>query len=207
VPPPQGQGAAGALRKGAIRTARLLSLICCPPVFAGPDKHSPIDRPPSSPTLPARCRWGAAPLAASWYRSPADGTNSTPTYRRQGNCCCHPRAWVQKSQTRKSALPTRNPAPQEDGYPGSLETVVGTLIGAIDRAKAARSPSAAPASAGPFCEACTCWKRRVAMKSRNGVCQMPPCPSMRSSSRRSPGSDGAIHPIQRGGALRLAVVR
>jgi hypothetical protein len=24
----------------------------------------------------------------SWYRSPPNGTNSTPTYRRQGNCCC-----------------------------------------------------------------------------------------------------------------------
>jgi hypothetical protein len=51
----------------------------------------------------------------------------------------------------------------------------------------ASSPSAAPASAGPFCEACTCWKRRVAMKSRNGVCQMPPCPSITSFS-------GAHHP-------------
>ena len=49
----------------------------------------------------------------------------------------------------------------------------------MDVANAARSPADTfgvtdVASSGAFLEACTCWKTRLAMNSRKGVCQMPP---------------------------------
>ncbi len=81
----------------------------------------------------------------------------------------------------------------------------GSLIGPIDRAKAARLPrgrpgaaafGAAPASAGPFCEACTCWNTRLAMKCRNDACQMPPCRSMTSFVAPTADSDEAGHAFQ-----------
>jgi len=50
----------------------------------------------------------------------------------------------------------------------------GSLIGPMDFANAARSPAGTfgvtdVAPSGAFLDACTCWKTRLAMNSRNGV--------------------------------------